>query len=213
MIYTLFFGARVRSADDNLGKLERIILNNGIANQLSVDPGLLGYERVVPITIIDQTSEDDIEVTIGENDWKAYPAFTMERSVASPSDDDTSLTGLVPDLASQSHTVDPDHPTLLSESSRTERTVDEMSVVLTDRTTVVFENRGDETHRLRGLIVDTGRVQQLVLDNGVTVSADDVTLMDEARIHVGGQHQQPVLDADRGYEATEVRDPKGDERR
>jgi hypothetical protein len=213
MLYTLLFGARVRSADDNLGKLERIIVNNGIANQLSVDPGLLGYERVIPINIIDQTSDDEIQVTVGEGEWKSYPSFSVQRSVDTPSEEGPNLAALTPEIVAWAAPADTDHVTMETGARETDRTVDMTSVVLTSGTRVVLENQGGETHKLRGLIADTGRLQQLVLDNGTTISADAVTLLDEDRIHVGGQHQRPVLDADRGYEATEARDPQGDERR
>lgn len=212
MIYTLVFGASVRNDARDFGKLQRIIVNNGIANQLSVEPGLFSYERIVPINVIHETSEAVIRIGIDDNDWASYSAFKIDQSLTDATDDTPNLAVLTPTVAANSTAVDTGHPTEKTGARGTATTVDEMSVVLTARTVVLNEAAGTE-HKLRGLIVDTGRLQQLLVENGEAIPFDAVSRLDEARIHVGDTHQQPLLDADRGYESTTARDPAGDQRR
>jgi hypothetical protein len=212
MKFTLTFGAPVMNNDSQLGKLKRIVVNNGIANQVTVDPGLLSYERVVPISDFVAGPDDTLRVNITDTDWKAYSAFTMDQPLDNPNQDGPDMSVLTTDVTMNQQAADTNHP--LSTGTLVEReTVDQMSIVLTSATTVVNEAGGGQTHKLHGLVIDTGRPQVLLLDDGTSLPFDAVTMLDEERIHVGGAHQQPVLDADRGYESTTIHDPAGDERR
>ena len=212
MRFTLIFGAPVYANETQLGKLERIIVNNGIANQITVNPGLFGYERVVPINHFREAAEDALHLNVGEDEWKTYPAYTMDQTLTNPNDDSPDLSVLTTDLTMNSQASDTGHP--LTTGARTERkTVDELSVVLSSATRVVNEGASAATDSLRGITIDTGRPQELLLAQGNAVSYDAVTMLDEDRIHIGGQHQEPILPSDRGYEQTRPQDPAGDERR
>ncbi len=212
MRFTLVFGAPVYANETQLGKLERIIVNNGIANQVTVNPGLFGYERVVPINHLGEAGADAVHLNVGEDEWKAYPAYSMDQSLTNPNDASPDLSVLTTDLTMNSQAADTSHP--LTTGVRTERrTVDELSVVLSSSTRVVNDSAPNEEERLRGLTIDTGRPQELLLAQGSLVPYDVVTMLDENRIHIGGQHQQPILPSDRGYEQTRPQDPAGDERR
>jgi hypothetical protein len=80
MLYTFVLGTPVYAEDRHLGKLERIIVDNGIANQITVAPGLLGIERVVPINDIVETSTDSVQLRITDEDWRAYSAFQIQQA-------------------------------------------------------------------------------------------------------------------------------------
>ncbi len=212
MKFTLIFGAPVLNNDSQLGKLKRIVVNNGIANQVTIDPGLLSHERVVPINVFIAGSDDTLRLNISDDDWKAYPAFIMDQPLDDPTQTGPDLNVLGTNPTYNNQARDTEHP--LSTGTHTERTtVDQMSIVLTAATTVVNENASGQTQKLHGLVIDTGRPQMLLLEGGDSVPFDAVTMLDEERIHVGGKHQQPVLDADRGYEGTTLHDPAGDQRR
>lgn len=211
MRFTLIFGTPVQANNSQLGKLSRIIVNNGIANQITVDPGLLGSERVVPINAFQQSDDDTLNLDITDDDWKAYPAFTMDQS-----SDDPNASSADPALAPPDLTFNRRPATgnsLTAEPVVERRTVDQLSVVLTSSATVVDDTAPDTTYKLRGITIDTGRPQELLIEDGRAVPFTAVTLLDEDRIHVGGVHQQPLLPSDRGYEQTRANDPAGDQRR
>ncbi|MDP9312869.1 MAG: hypothetical protein M3R24_18610 [Chloroflexota bacterium] len=212
MRFTLIFGAPVYANETQLGKLERIVVNNGIANQVTVDPGLFGYERVLPLNHLGEAGADAVQLNVGADEWKAYPAYSMDQSLTNPNDASPDLSVLTTDLTMNSQAADTGHP--LTTGARVERrTVDELSVVLSSSTTVVNDSAPDEADRLRGLTIDTGRPQELLLAQGGTIPYAAVTMLDENRIHIGGRHQEPILPSDRGYEQTRAHDPAGDERR
>lgn len=212
MRFTLIFGAPVYANEKQLGKLERIIVNNGIANQITVDPGLFGYERVVPLNHFREAGEDAIHLNVGEDEWKAYPAYTMDQALANPNEGTPDLSVLTTDLSMINQASDTSHP--LTTGAQSERkTVDELSVVLTSGTSIVHDDAGGQTDTLRGITIDTGRPQELLVSGGNALRYDTVTMLDENRIHIGGRHQEAVLPSDRGYEQTRPHDPAGDERR
>lgn len=211
MIQTLRFGAPVYNGAHHVGKLERIIVNNGIANQITVDPGLLRTERVVPINVFQTTENDELRLDVSDDEWRAYSAYKMQHELSNPSEDQPNLAVLSPSPTIVSSGTDTDHPSRPTGAYEADTTVADTSVVLTASTQVVHE--GGAAHRLQGLVIDTGRPRTLLLDDGSTVPFDAVTRLDENHIRVGGHPQQPILDADRGYEATRPHDPHGDERR
>lgn len=212
MRFTLIFGAPVYANETQLGKLERIIVNNGIVNQITVNPGLFGHERVVPINHFGESGEDALHLNVGEDEWKTYPAYSMDQMLTNPNQASPDLSVLTTDLTMNSQATDTSHP--FTTDVRAERkTVDELSVVLSSATKVVNEGASDATDSLRGITIDTGRPQELLLAQGNAVSFEAVTMLDENRIHIGGHHQAPVLPSDRGYEQTRPQDPAGDERR
>lgn len=212
MNYTFVFGAQVRNGDTNLGRLERIIVNNGIANQITVNPGLLQTERVVPISDIQSATADEINLNISDDDWKAYTAYRLQQSLGNPNEAQPNLAVLAPTPQFTQQAPDTSHPTSTTGARANETSVDLMSVVLTASTTVSDADRGGQA-RLKGLVVDTGRPQLLLLDDESNVSYDAVSRLDEQQILLGGTPQQPLLDADRGYESTTAHDPSGDQRR
>ncbi len=211
MRFTLIFGTPVQANNSQLGKLSRIIVNNGIANQITVDPGLLRSERVVPINVFQQSDQDTLNLDITDDDWKAYSAFTMNQPLSEPDVSAADPAIIPPDLAfnRQPGTGNSITPEPVVER----RTVDQLSVVLTSSTTVVDDAAPETVYKLRGITIDTGRPQELLIEDGRAVPYTAVTLLDEDRIHVGGMHQQPLLASDRGYEQTRANDPAGDQRR
>ena len=213
MNYTFVFGAAVRSGDTNLGRLERIIVNNGIANQITVNPGLLGTERVVPISDIQSATADEISLNISNDEWKAYAAYRLQQSLGNPNEAEPNLAALAPSPQLTQQTADTSRPPNTFGAVEQNTSVDLMSVVLTSSTTVSGDELAGGSARLKGLVVETGRPQQLLLDDERSVSYDAVSRLDEQQIQLGGAPQQPILDADRGYEATTAHDPSGDQRR
>lgn len=212
MNYTFVFGAQVRSGDTNLGRLERIIVNNGIANQITVNPGLLQTERVVPISDIQSATTDEINLDISDEGWKAYTAYRLQQSLGNPNEAQPNLAVLAPTPQFAQQAPDTSHPTSTTGARANDTSVDLMSVVLTASTTVGDADQGGRA-RLKGLVVDTGRPQMLLLDDESSVPYDAVSRLDEQQILLGGTPQQPLLDADRGYESTTAHDPSGDQRR
>lgn len=196
MEYTLIFGTPVYSNEKHIGKLSRIIVDNGIANQITVDPGLLGTERVVPINALEEASAETIRMNVSDDEWKAFAAYQMQQSLTSTAGDTPNLSVLTTDQVASGGIADSSHPTNDTGARQTVRTVGDTSVVLSSRTSVVNEAAGNQQHSLKGLFVDTGRPQQLLLDDAHTLPFDAVTLLDENRIHVGGVHQAPVLEPD-----------------
>lgn len=212
MIHTFVFGTPVRTSDHDLGKLERIIVNNGIANQITVNPGLLQTERVVPVSDIQTAAADVIQLHIGEAEWKAYTGFHMERALSTPSEDSPNLAVYTPISAAAGEIRDSSHPTTMTGAREVDDTVDNLSVVLTSSTIIGGAGVTGNVH-LKGIVTDTGRPQQLILSDDRAIPYETVTQLDERHIELGTPHAQPLLDADRGYESTTVNDPAGDERR
>ncbi|HEX6293292.1 MAG TPA: hypothetical protein VFZ66_29195 [Herpetosiphonaceae bacterium] len=196
MIYTLIFGTPVQSSDKQIGRLERIIVDNGIANQVTINPGLLGTERVVPITVLEETSADVIRMNASNDEWKAFAAYQMQQSLSNPVEDTPNLSALTTDQVVAGGITDSSHPTSDTGARRTQRTVGDTSVVLSSRTKIVDDTGATKQRCLKGLVVDTGRPQQLVLDDDSAVPFEAITLLDENQIHIGGAHQAPVLGAD-----------------
>ena len=194
MLYTLIFGTPVYAHDKHIGKLRRIIVDNGIANQITVDAGLLGTERVVPINVLEETSAETIRLNATDVEWKAFAAYQMQQSITSSGGDSPNLSALTSDQVVSGGITDSSHND--TSSRRTVRTVADTSVVLTSRTAVINDDATNERHYVRGLVADTGRPQQLLLEDGSAVPFEAVTLFDESQIHIGGEHQAPVLEAD-----------------
>jgi hypothetical protein len=196
MEYTLIFGTPVYSSEKHIGKLARIIVDNGIANQITVDPGLLGIERVVPINALEEATADAIRMNVSDVEWKAFAAYQMQQSLTSTAGDTPNLSALTTDQVASGGITDSSHPTNDTGARRTVRTVGDTSIVLSSRTCVVNEDANGEQFQLQGLTVDTGRPQQLLLDSGSSLPFETVTLLDEDRIHVGGDQPAPLLEAD-----------------
>ncbi len=197
MIYTFIFGAPVHNRDQHIGKLVRVVVNNGIANQVTVDPGLLGLERVVPISDIQEATADHIQLDITDDDWKAYAAFKVQQSLGGAMHDepDSAVVGPTPVLSSDIR--DTSHPTDATGARETDLTVSANSVVLSTSTAVVNDDATGVQHKLKGLVVDTGRPQQFLLEDGSTVSFEQVSLLDEQRIHIRNASQDVLTQSDR----------------
>lgn len=212
MKYIFVFGTRVRSGTITVGKLTRIIVNNGIANQIAVDPGLLQTERVVPISDIESATADEIQLNVADDVWKAYTAYKLQQSLGNPHDADPNLAVLAPSPQLLQQAPDMGHLSDTTGAQLIDTSVDRMSVVLTASTRVGGAQESAQA-RLKGLVAETGRPQQLLLDDDGSVDFETVTRLDEQHILIGGAPQQPLLDADRGYESTTAHDPAGDQRR
>lgn len=212
MRYTFVFGAPVHGSDKQLGKLTRIIVDNGIANQITVDPGLFGTERVVPISSLRESTADAIHTTLTDNDWKACASYTIDQLPEQQGLDPADLSVLTPNSLAGTPIRGTSDPIDQIGAYETERTVSDMSMVLTAKTAVA-DAANNTSAKLHGLIVDTGRPIGLILDNDQHISFDRVTLLDEHRIETNSTRQQPLLDADRGYPSTTTDDPLGDQRR
>jgi hypothetical protein len=195
MKYTLIFDTPVYAGEKHIGKLARIIVDNGIANQITVNPGLLGIERVVPINVLEEASAETIRMKVSDSEWKAFAAYQMQQSLTGSVGDTPNLSALTTDQVASGGITDSSHPTSDTGARQTVRTVGDTSIVLSSHTAVADE-AADQQYQLKGLIVDTGRPQQMLLDGGSSLPFEMVTLLDEDRIHVGGQTPAPVLQAD-----------------
>ncbi len=189
MTHIYRFGAAVRAGDTNLGTLTRIIINNGIANQLVVDPGLLGIERVVPVSVVQETAPDHITLAIDPAEWKSYPALHIHTPLDTPQTATPDPVVMTPSPQITAAGTDVSHPTSVTGARETEATVAIDSVTLTDRTEVLIDGNAQ---RLAGLIVDTGRPQQLVLDDDRTIGCDRIDGWDAQRIAVSAGDQSPA---------------------
>ncbi len=183
MMYIFVFGAPVYADEKHLGDLKRVVVNNGIANQFTVDPGLLGTERVVPISDVREVSDERIELSVSQDEWKTYPTFEMTRELET-----TDMTGssgdlnrLAPKTDGSPGSVAVQQRTNVTEPTSTAETVSMNAVVLSHNTVVDDEQSQSQLH---GLIVDSGRPLTLLLDNGREVPFAAVTLLDERRIRV-----------------------------
>lgn len=175
MLYTLMLGVPVRSQGRELGTLHRIIVNNGVANQFSVNPGLFGLERVVPISDVQEATPEQIVLNVTDVEWKAYNAFDMNRHMVSDSAAAPGLLPIAPRLDTTTETFD----ATTAEATASDRNLELMAVVLSHTTHV-----GDRG-RLAGLVIDTGVPQALVLEGGATIPFAEVGMLDEAHIQLG----------------------------
>jgi hypothetical protein len=180
MLFTLMLGAPVRSQGRDLGTLSRIIVNNGVANQLAVNPGLLGLERVVPISDVREATAEQIVLDITDDEWKAYSAFKVGQHMVSDSAAAPSLLPVAPRTMVTSEIFDV--PT--AEATPSDRSVDPIAVTLSHSTHV-----GDRG-RLAGLVTDTGIPQELVLEGGETIPFAQVGVLDEEHIRLGPAPQR-----------------------
>ncbi len=178
MIYTLVFGTPVRSGNHEFGTVSRIIVNNGVANQFTVNPAGLfsGPNRLVPISDVVDATEDGVTLDISETDWKAYPAFDIERLVVADQAAAPDLLTTAP-LSNEATTEAVNVPT--AEAPAIERSLHDVAVALTSTTLV-----GD-MGRLRGMVADTGIPQQLLVEGGSAVAFEQVGVIDEKHIVLG----------------------------
>jgi hypothetical protein len=177
MIYTLIFGAPVRRDDHRLGTLNRVLVNNGVANQFTVHTGLLsGPDRLVPINDVIEAGEEGLVLNISGDEWKAYPAFDIDKILAA---DQTLTPGFLTSAPGDNQTAGDASSLPAAPEPATGRTVRDISVVLTNKTQV-----GDQG-TLRGLVLDTGIPQQLLVEGGGTVPFEQVGLLDENQIVLG----------------------------
>ncbi len=184
MQYTLVLGAPVVANGKTLGKIKRIIVQYGVANQFTVDPGLLGYERVLPISDARSATADGVELNVSDDQWKAYPAFNIEDMVPeSDESTDPGLAELTPQHpAAAAHRPDAGVATTSVDVPPDDVTVHEQSAVLSSNTRIVDAN--GNRHALHGLVLDTGRpVQALVegaqpidLSNLRSLTAEEIRL-------------------------------------
>lgn len=180
MLCTLMLGVPVRSQGRELGTLHRIIVNNGVANQFTVNPGLFGTERVVPISDVQEATPEQIVLNVTEDEWKAYGAFDMQQHIVSDSAAAPGLMPIAPRLPTTSEISD----ATTAEATTSDRSVDLMAVVLSHNTHV-----GDQG-RLAGLVIDTGIPQELLLEGGATIPFTAVGMLDEAHIQLGAAPQR-----------------------
>lgn len=177
MIHTLIFGTPVRGDNHELGTLNRVLVNNGVANQFTVNPGGLfsGPDRIVPISDVAEATDQGVTLNITDVDWKAYPAFNIDQILVSDQ-------AAAPDLLQVSPTMPTTHEAVdvpTAEAPSGERSATAMIVALTNRTRV-----GDQG-TLAGLVADTGIPQQLLLEGGGTVPFAQVGVLDEEHIVLG----------------------------
>ena len=175
MMYTLMLGVPVRTQGQEVGTLKRIILNNGVANQFTVNPGLFGVERVVAISDIQQATAEHVVLNVTDADWKAYGAFETKQHIVSKAAASPGMMPVAPRLDTTSEILDV--PT--AEATTSERSLEIMSVALSQSTRV-----GDQG-RLAGLVLDTGVPQQIVLEGGAMIQFAEVGVLDEDHIQLG----------------------------
>lgn len=178
MIYTLILGSPVRTGDHAFGKVSRIIVNNGVANQFTVSASGLfsGPDRLVPISDVVEATEEGVTLGISETEWKAYPAFEIERILVADQAAAPDLLATAP-LNNEATAEAVNVPT--AESPSIERALQDVSVSLTGKTLV-----GD-MGRLRGIVADTGIPQQLLVEGGGSVPFEQVGVIDEKHIMLG----------------------------
>ena len=177
MLYTLMLGAPVHSGDRALGAISRIIANNGVVNQFTVNPAGLfsGPDRVVPISDVVEATAERVTLNISDVEWKAYSAFNIEHLMVSDR-------AAAPELimsAPRSDTTSEMFDVPTAEAPAGERTVSDTVVVLTTKTRV-----GDD-QRLAGLVVDTGIPQQVIVEGGNTIPYAHVGSLGEDHIVLG----------------------------
>lgn len=176
MRYTLVFGAPVMADGKTLGKVERIIVQNGVANQFTVDPGLFGTERVVPLSDVQDITANGIELRVSDDEWKAYPAYNIESLLPPEIEDpiaDPGLSQLTPQqVAGGAYRPDAGVSTTSVEVPGESITLPNQahSAVVSAKTNV---RHGSDEAALYGLVLDTGRPVHILVapDEGVDVSA------------------------------------------
>ncbi len=176
MKHTLVLGASVGCEERHFGKLTRIVVENGVANQIVVNPGLLsGPERVVPISDLSASTAEEITLTCEEAEWKAYGAYKMTtHTMEQPSAPEELPLGSAPGLnagLAESSVID---------VTTTTRTVPETAVELSSNTKV-----GDDG-TFHGLVIDTG-MPLAVLVGDQSIPFAEVSELDSDQIRLGGK--------------------------
>jgi len=158
----------------------------GVAKQFTVNPGLFGTERVLPLSDVQTTGANGIELRTTDDEWKAYPAFNIE-SLLQPAYDtpiaDPGLAQLTPQQA-EAGAYRPDND-LLSTSAAVPGegvTVPLGSAVVSAKTTV---QHGGTTHALHGLVLDTGRPVQVLVAGEEPLDVATVRSFTAEQISVG----------------------------
>jgi hypothetical protein len=148
MRFTLMLGAPVRMRDGDFGALNRIIVNNGVANQFTVDPGGLfsGPDRVVPISDVAEATEEGVLLNASESEWKSYNAFHVEQFMVDNAASAPDLSPVAPRLPTTDEMWDV--PT--TEGPTEDRIATAGAVALSNKTRV-----GD-LGRLAGMVINTG---------------------------------------------------------
>lgn len=175
MIHTLIFGASVHGAATQWGTLKRILINDGIANEITVDPGLIGIERIVPISAIPEATADGAVLDISDADWKAFAAYRMHGMFGTSNEDEPNL-----QMMEATEKVGAGITSAIDTRDQVESVVG-AALVLTANTVVAT---GGTERRLKGLIIDTGRPHELVLDDDQTVGVEAVDAWASDRIVV-----------------------------
>ena len=197
MIYTLVFDTPVQLRDKSVGKLKRIIVANGIAGQITVDPGLFGTERVVRLSDIGEATADGIRLDMTDDEWQTVSPFQVREELPMPTADALSIspTGV---QAEARLAEDAPHDSYAREV--TDTTHEEQarigSVVLADDMNVIDDESGARK-TLQGLVVDDGRPLELLVEGGAALSVQNVHGLDADGLHVRGSGQRPATDADR----------------
>lgn len=173
MIHTLIFGTPARSDRKDYGTLKRIIINAGIANQITVDPGVFGIERIIPISAVHSATAELIDLPITDDEWQAFAAYHMESIFSTSTDDDPSL-GVMHEASAVGANMES-----VAGSQENLSPLDETSVVLSPNTVLHY---GDQRAILDGLIAETGRPTRLLLDGGRTIAYDAVETIDDGVI-------------------------------
>lgn len=183
MRHTLVLGAPVQSDSHTFGHLSRIIVENGVANQIVVKPSGLfgGPERIVPISALASSTPEAIMLNIDvEAEWKGFSAFNIDVLNV-----DRLTTG------GSGAQINPPHDLLLPavelphvESVSSEQTQAQMSLLLSGDTRV-----GD-SGQFQGLVIDTGLPQALIVDNQ-NIPFSQVSQFDSDHIQLGGAASAP----------------------
>ena len=176
MIYTLILGAPVRKEGSEFGSLTRIIVENGVANRVVVNPSGLftGPERVVPINAIAESSAEGITLNSTDVDWQGYNAYNLEQYLG----DSPNLTPSI-FMADQAATANPEIPGRPPVEVENNATIVPMMVTLTTHTRV-----GDNG-TLAGIVADTGIPTELLLAGGSSIPYAQVGILDEDHITLG----------------------------
>jgi len=172
------FGTPVTAGNKEFGKLERILIQNNFASQFTVDPGFFGYEKVLPLEDVQEATADRITLRVSEDAWDSYTSYADAGGI-NPPPADTPYS----DAPETTYAGHPDQPVL--PQTGTHDTVDRNAAVLSSETTVVDVARNVESS-LRGLVVDSGRPRELVLDDG-RIPFDNVSMLADDRLEVRGR--------------------------
>ena len=161
MIHTLVFGAAVHSMDTHRGTIKRILINDGIANQFTVDPGLLSVERILPISVVAEATNQGVQLNINSDDeWKAFPAYRMEGILGTSNHEDPSV-----QVLETAEVVGAGYEAATGSQTTTDA-LPSGAIVLSSATHITGAH-ADAT--LHGLVIDTGRPHQLLLNDGRTI--------------------------------------------